>query len=138
MMPKAGRRAAEPFRRGSANARSTPSTQRDRILTYYEGETFPVECQAHGTSVDGDDVWYALPPSVDASVSARSVTLIGRTPVWCDGAMPAAHGVARTHTVARSAPTRADRAASVYRAGAAVAFECWTTGQQVAGSDRWY
>ena len=90
-----------------------------------------------GTSLGGNDVWYALPPTLNEWVSARYVATVGPAPDWC-GTDERFVGRATAKLTKRTGPTTAASSAGSLAKGAGVDIICKLPGQNVNGNTRWY
>ncbi|MGI8767570.1 MAG: hypothetical protein ACR2I1_00470 [Propionibacteriaceae bacterium] len=102
------------------------------------GKVIPIECKVRGTIVDGNDLWYSLPPDTHEWVSARYVENIGAAPGWCTGGSKGFTGRATAGLSARRAPNTSDTKVGSYAKGATISIVCKVDGQGVYGNPRWY
>lgn len=124
---------------GGVTVRSAPSTHAGSKGTIAEGKTIPIECKVRGTTVDSNDIWYALPPTTNEWVSARYVSNVGAAPDWCAGGRTPAAGWTTAVLTARNGPTTADaRRGSTLAKGAKISVVCKVDSQSVRGNTRWY
>jgi hypothetical protein len=68
------------------------------------GQQIEIICKVRGSSVNGNDSWYSLPPTLNEWVSARYVQNIGTPPRWC-GSTERFVGRATATVKKRAAPT---------------------------------
>jgi len=132
----------DPIRQGKVTAsaltvRGLPTTASASKGTVRRGQTLEIVCKVHGTSVGGNDLWYALPPTLGEWVSARYVENVDGAPGWC-GSDARFVGRATTTLTERQAPTRAAARAGMVARGARLDIVCKLPGQTVGGNDRWY
>ncbi|SDD72832.1 hypothetical protein [Auraticoccus monumenti] len=124
---------------GGLTVRSAPSTRSAAEGVVARGKVIPIECKVRGTVVDGNDIWYALPPTTGEWVSARYVANVGAAPGWCAAGRTPATGRTTTALVARKGPTTADaRTGATLAQGATVRLVCKVDSQSVGGNTRWY
>jgi len=90
-----------------------------------------------GSSVDGNDLWYLLPPTLNEWVAARYVRNVGAAPGWC-GSDERFVGRTTTAVTKRVAPTTAASASGGLARGVRVNIICKLPGQSVGGNNRWY
>ena len=102
-----------------------------------EGQQIEIICKVRGSSVNGNDLWYSLPPTLNEWVAARYVQHIGPSPRWC-GSSKRFVGRATTALTKRAAPTTASAKVGSVALGAHVDIICKLEGQSVAGNNRWY
>jgi hypothetical protein len=102
-----------------------------------EGQQIGIICKVRGSSVNGNDLWYSLPPTLNEWVAARYVQHIGPSPRWC-GSSKRFVGRATTALTKRAAPTTASAKVGSVALGAHVDIICKLEGQSVAGNNRWY
>lgn len=117
--------------------RALPTTASTAKGSIAKGKIFPIVCKVRGTSVDGNNLWYALPPTLGEWVSARYVQNVGPAPRWC-GTSERFVGRTTTALTKRAAPTTAAASAGTLARGARVDIICKLDGQTVAGNKRWY
>lgn len=67
---------------GGLTIRPAPSTHTSNKGTAAKGTTVTIACKVHGTSVDGNRLWYRL-DNGKGWLAARYVTNIGRVPRYC-------------------------------------------------------
>jgi hypothetical protein len=101
------------------------------------GQQIEIVCKVRGSSVNGNDLWYALPPTLNEWVSARYVQNIGSAPRWC-GSTERFVGRTTAAVKKRVAPTTASAQAGSLANGAGVNIICKLEGQTVSGNNRWY
>ncbi|MFP5282719.1 MAG: hypothetical protein ACLGIF_04640 [Actinomycetes bacterium] len=121
----------------SLSVRYGPTTAAHRVGTLRSGQTIPLVCKVRGTTVDGNNLWYLLPPTLNEWVSARYVRNVGAAPGWC-GTDERFEGRTTTALTKRTGPTRAASSAGVLPSGAKVTIVCTLPGQKVDGNDHWY
>ena len=114
-----------------------PTTASKAVGSLEPGQYFTFVCQIRGSSVDGNRVWYLLPPSLNEWVSARYVAVVGSTPPDC-GTDARFTGTTTTALTQRTGPTRAAAAAGTLARGTKVSIVCKLPGQPVAGNALWY
>lgn len=122
---------------GGLTVRALPTTASSAKGSIAKGHTFPIVCKVRGTSVDGNNLWYALPPALGEWVSARYVQNVGPAPRWC-GTSERYVGRTTAKLTKRVAPTTAAASAGTLAKGAGVDIICKLDGQNVAGNKRWY
>ena len=132
----------DPIRQGKVvtaqlNVRHLPTTASASKGTIGRGQTLEIICKVHGTSVGGNDIWYALPPTLNEWVSARYVQNVGAAPGWC-GSEARFVGRSTTALAERQAPTRAAARARTVARGTTLDIVCKLPGQAVDGNNRWY
>lgn len=122
---------------GGLTVRALPTTASKAKGSIPKGHVFPIVCKVRGTSVDGNNLWYALPPTLGEWVSARYVQNVGQAPRWCGNDE---RFVGRTTTAVRKrvAPTTAAASAGTLGKGAGVDIICKLDGQNIDGNKRWY
>ena len=113
---------------------TTASTAKGKLAT---GTTVSIICKVRGSSVDGNNLWYLLPPTLNEWVSARYVRNAGAAPGWC-GSAERFVGRATTTVTKRVAPTTAAGSIGVLARGASAHIVCKLPGQSVGGNNRWY
>jgi uncharacterized protein YraI len=114
-----------------------PTTASRAVGSLRPGQTIPLICKLRGTSVGGNDLWYALPPTLNEWVAARYVTNVGEAPDWC-GTDARFKGRTTTELIKRTGPTRAASSAGNLAQGAAVTIVCKLPGEAVNGNALWY
>ena len=117
--------------------RYAPSTASQPLGAIADGKTIPIECKVRGTMVDGNDLWYSLPPNTHEWVSARYVKNVGPTPDWCSGGKVAT-GKATSGLNLRQGPTHSDKIVGSVAAGATIKINCKVVSDNVNGNDLWY
>ncbi len=122
---------------GGLTVRALPTTASAAKSSIAKGKVFPIVCKVRGTSVDGNSLWYALPPTLGEWVSARYVQNVGPAPRWC-GTSERFAGRATTTITKRVAPTTAAASAGTVAGGTRFAIICKLDGQTVDGNKRWY
>lgn len=122
---------------GGLTVRHLPTTASAATGSLRRGQTVEIVCKVRGSRVDGNTLWYALPPTLNEWVSARYVQNIGAAPRWCGSRE---RFVGRTTAVLnkRVAPTTSAATAGTLARGAGVDIICKLEGQNVAGNNRWY
>ena len=113
---------------------TTASTAKGRLAN---GTTISIVCKVRGTSVDRNNLWYLLPPTLNEWVSARYVRNVGAAPGWC-GNDERFLGRTTTALTKRVAPTTAAAASGGLARGVRVNIICKLPGQSVSGNNRWY
>ncbi len=114
-----------------------PTTASPARGTVTKDQVIPLVCKLRGSTVDGNDIWYALPPTLNEWVSARYVQSIGAAPDWC-GTDARFRGKTTAALTKRTGPTAAATSAGTVVKGATLNIICKLPGQNVAGNDRWY
>lgn len=122
---------------GGLTVRHLPTTASSAEGKVARGQTIEIVCKVRGSSVDGNSVWYALPPTLNEWVSARYVQNVGAAPRWC-GSSERFVGRTTTALTKRVAPTTAAASAGTLARGAGVDIICKLEGQSVGGNNRWY
>ncbi len=117
--------------------RSAPSTHAGKVGLIANHKTFPIECKVRGTSVDGNDLWYSLPPNTNEWVSARYVRNVGPAPDWCTGA-DGSTGKTTAAVTKRKGPATADSAQGSLAKGKTFSITCKVRSQSVSGNNIWY
>ena len=121
----------------SLTVRYGPTTASKALNRINRGQVIVLVCKVRGSTVDGNNLWYALPPSLNEWVSARYVDNVGAAPDWC-GTDARFTGRTIASLTKRTGPTRAAGAAGTVANGAKVNIICKLPGQEVAGNNRWY
>lgn len=124
--------------RAGLTVRSAPSTHAAKVGSIAYNKTFPIECKVRGTSVDGNDLWYSLPPNTNEWVSARYVRNVGPAPDWCTGAGGSTTGKTTAALTKRKGPTTADSAQGSLAKGKTFTITCKVRSQSVSGNNIWY
>lgn len=124
--------------RTGLNVRYAPSVHSPRVGTLRYHQEIPITCRMRGSRVDRNDIWYALPPTLNEWVSARHVRLLGGYPPWCDAGQAIPAGRAITVLKARKGPTTSDERIGTYIRGERVEIVCKLRSQNVAGNSLWY
>lgn len=119
------------------SVRYGPSSATKRMGSVKPGKVIPLHCKVRGSSVGGNDIWYALPPTFNEWVSARYVDNVGAAPDWC-GNSERFVGRTTAKLTKRAAPTSASAAKGSYNSGAGVDIICKLKGQNVSGNNLWY
>ena len=122
---------------GGLTVRALPTTASAAKGSIAKGKVFPIVCKVRGTSVDGNNIWYALPPTLGEWVSARYVENVGPAPRWC-GNDERFVGRTTTTLTKRVAPTTAAASAGTLGKGAGVDIICKLDGKSVDGNKTWY
>lgn len=122
---------------GSLTVRYGPTSASAKEGSIPSGKIIPLGCKVRGQSVDGNNIWYSLPPTINEWVSARYVQNIGGTPGWCGTTARYTGKVTQTLTL-RTGPTTAASSAGTLAPGLTSTIICKLPGQSVAGNDRWY
>jgi len=68
---------------GGLTVRHLPTTASATEGRLNNGQQIEIICKVRGSSVNGNDSWYSLPPTLNEWVSARYVQNIGSAPRWC-------------------------------------------------------
>jgi uncharacterized protein YraI len=123
--------------RTNLSVRFGPTTASPAVGSVGSGQVVPLVCKVRGTSVDGNDLWYALPPTLNEWVSARYVSNVGSAPQWC-GTDARFRGRTTVALTQRTGPTRAASSAGTLSRGTAVVIVCKLRGQDVNGNALWY
>jgi uncharacterized protein YraI len=113
---------------------TTASTSEGLIA---KGEVIPLVCQIRGTSVGGNNIWYALPPTLNEWVSARYVDTLDTPLPWC-GTSARFTGKTTARVTKRTGPTTAASSAGHVAKGSTVTIICKLPGKTVKGNNRWY
>lgn len=120
------------------NVRTAPSTHSAATTNLPKGETVILECKMRGTSVDGNDLWYAVHGGTDW-VSARYVANDGTAPKWCpQNDTETATATASSDVNVRQGPTTADQRLDSLPAGTAIEVRCSVTSQDIDGDRTWF
>jgi uncharacterized protein YraI len=119
------------------SVRFGPTTASRAVGTLKPGQVVPLVCKVRGTSVNGNDLWYALPPSLNEWVSARYIANVGAAPQWC-GTDARFRGRSTATLTKRTGPTRLASSAGTLPRDAAVTIVCKLRGQDVNGNALWY
>ena len=122
---------------GGLTVRALPTTASAAKGSIPKGKVFPIVCKVRGTSVGGNTIWYALPPTLGEWVSARYVENVGPAPRWC-GNEERIFGLTTVKLTKRVAPTTAAASAGTLAKGAGVDIICKLNGKNVDGNKRWY
>ncbi|HEY5784276.1 MAG TPA: hypothetical protein VIT65_05835 [Microlunatus sp.] len=122
---------------GGLTVRQLPTTASTSKGKLANGTTVSIICKVRGSSVDGNNLWYLLPPTLNEWISARYVRNVGAAPGWC-GDDERFIGRTTTAVTKRVAPTTAASTAGGLAAGARVSIICKLPGQSVGGNNRWY
>ncbi len=117
--------------------RHLPTTASASEGTVKKGQTIEIVCKVRGTTVAGNNIWYALPPTLNEWVSARYVDNLGPAPRWC-GTEARWAGKANAALNKRVAPTTAAAKAGSLAKGQSMSIICKLNGQNVGGNPRWY
>jgi hypothetical protein len=117
---------------GGLTVRALPTTASAAKGSIAKGRVFPIVCKVRGSSVDGNNLWYALPPTL-----GEWVQNVGAAPRWC-GSSERFVGRTTTALTKRVAPTIAAASAGVLGKGAGVDIICKLDGKNVDGNRRWY
>ncbi len=117
--------------------RYAPSTASNPRGTVLKGQTFKIECKVRGTMVDGNNLWYLLPPGNTHWVSARYVKNVGPAPDWCSEGKSAT-GVTTAGINKRQRPTHSDAIVGGLAAGKTVSIRCKVSSDSVGGNTLWY
>ena len=121
----------------SLTVRYGPTTASKAQGTLEQGQVIPLVCKVRGTSVGGNNVWYALPPTLNEWVAARYVDNVGAAPDWC-GTDARFAGKTTAKLTKRTGPTTAASSAGTVAKGAKVTIVCKLPGQNVKGNTKWY
>jgi len=122
---------------GGLTVRQLPTTSSTAKGRLADGTTVSIICKVRGSSVDGNNLWYLLPPTLNEWVSARYVRNVGAAPGWC-GNDERFVGRTTTAVTKRVAPTTAAAASGGLARGVRVTIICKLPGQVVGGNNRWY
>lgn len=117
--------------------RYAPSTASNPRGLITKNRTFEIECKVRGTNVDGNTLWYLLPPGHTHWVSARYVTNVGRAPSWCSR-LKSASGVTTATVNRRQGPTHSDMIVGRIAVGTPVRIVCKVRSDNVDGNTLWY
>ncbi len=90
-----------------------------------------------GTTFAVNNIWYALPPTLNELVAARYVDNLGPAPRWC-GSEARYTGKANATLNKRVAPTTAAARAGSLAKGQSMSIICKLPAQRVGGNPRWY
>jgi uncharacterized protein YraI len=123
--------------KANLSVRYGPTTASRAVGSVRPGQVIPLVCKVRGSSVDGNDLWYALPPTLNEWVSARYVANVGSAPEWC-GTDARFRGRTTAALIQRTGPTRAASSAGTVPRGAALVIVCKLRGQDVNGNALWY
>lgn len=118
--------------------RTAPSTHAGAKAAIADNKVFPISCKVRGTMVDGNDIWYALPPTTNEWVSARYVRNVGPVPDWCSDDSVRTVGTTTVVLTTRKGPTTADASKGTLARGAKVSVVCKVSSQSVSGNKLWY
>ena len=122
---------------GGLTVRALPTTASAAKGSIAKGKVFPIVCKVRGTSVGGNNIWYALPPTLGEWVSARYVENVGPAPRWCGNDERFVGRTTATLTK-RVAPTTAAASVGTLAKGAGVDIICKLDGKNVDGNKKWY
>ena len=122
---------------GGLTVRHLPTTASATEGRLNNGQQIEIICKVRGSSVNGNDSWYSLPPTLNEWVSARYVQNIGSAPRWC-GSTERFVGRTTAAVKKRAAPTTASAQVGSLANGAGVNIICKLEGQPVSGNDLWY
>ena len=122
---------------GGLTVRALPTTASAAKGSIAKGKVFPIVCKVRGTSVGGNNIWYALPPTLGEWVSARYVENVGPAPRWC-GNDERFVGRTTAKLTKRVAPTTAAASVGTLAKGAGVDIICKLDGKNVDGNKKWY
>lgn len=120
----------------SLAVRYGPNTASTKVGAVERG-LIPIDCWLRGNSVDGNDRWYALPPTLNEYVSARYVRVVGSVPE-CGTSSRTFTGKTTVAVRKRTGPTTAASQAGSVAKGQRVTIECKIPGQKVGGNANWY
>ena len=115
---------------GGLLVRHLPTTSSAVEGNLSKGQQIEIICKVRGSSVNGNDLWYSLPPTLNEWVAARYVQDIGPAPRWC-GSSERFVGRATTALSKRAAPTTASAKVGSVARGAGVDISlgsCWGHG----------
>jgi hypothetical protein len=122
--------------------RALPTTFSAREGSLLPGEVFPIVCKVAGTVVrrgdEANNLWYRLPGSTRAWVSALYVRNVDKVPAYCGDGKRYDGRVATATLVRREAPTTRANAHGALSRGAEVRIICKLQGQAVDGNRLWY
>jgi hypothetical protein len=122
---------------GGLLVRHLPTTASAVEGNLSNGQQIEIICKVRGSSVNGNALWYSLPPTLNEWVVARHIQNIGPSPRWC-GSSERFLGRTTTAITKRAAPTTASAKVGSLARGAGVDIVCKLEGQSVAGNNRWY
>ena len=117
--------------------RHLPTTASPSEGSLKKGQIVEIVCKVRGTAVGGNDLWYALPPTLNEWVSARYVDNLGPAPRWC-GSEARYAGKPNATLNKRVAPTTAAARAGSLAKGQSMSIICKLNAQSVGGNPRWY
>jgi uncharacterized protein YgiM (DUF1202 family) len=143
VVPAAPAHAADTGTEGRVTAKTNlsvrfgPTTASRAVGSVRPGQVIPLVCKVRGSSVGGNDLWYALPPTLNEWVSARYVANVGAAPEWC-GTDARFRGRSTAALTQRTGPTRAAGSAGTLARGANLVIVCKLRGQDVNGNALWY
>jgi hypothetical protein len=121
----------------SLTVRYGPTAATKALGHFTQGDIIPLACKVHGTPVDGNDIWYSLPPTLNEWVSARYVENVGAAPDFC-GTDERFVGKTTVKLTKRTGPTAKASSAGSVAKGAKLTIICKLPGQNVHGNTRWY
>jgi len=119
------------------SVRHLPTNISTRKGTLKPGQIIEIVCQVRGTRVDGNNRWYALPPTLNEWVSARYVRNLGSEPRWC-GSDERYAGRTIAALKMREAPTTSTASVGTLNRGTGVDLICKLTAQRIDGNKLWY
>lgn len=122
---------------GNLSVRYGPSQASAWLASLAPDAVIPIHCKIRGSSVDGNNVWYALPPTLNEWVSARYVVIEGPEPDWC-GSDQRFVGRTSATLIQRTGPTSVSPSVGTLSRGTTVNINCKLQGQNVRGNDLWY
>jgi hypothetical protein len=108
---------------GGLLVRHLPTTASALEGKLSKGQQIEIVCKVRGSSVNGNDLWYSLPPTLNEWVAARYVQDIGPAPRWC-GSSERFVGRTTTALSKRAAPTTASAKVGSVARGAGVDIIC--------------
>ncbi len=117
--------------------RSAPTTKSKAVGSFTRGKTIPIVCKVVGPSVDGNNIWYALPPTTHEWVSARYVQPLDGAVPWCRG-LAKTTGQATVALSKRTGPSTLNARVGSYAKGATFTIICKVNNQRVDGNKLWY
>lgn len=123
--------------RSGVVVRSAPTTAAKAKGTIRSGKLIPLACKVRGPKVDGNDIWYLLPPTTGEWVSARYVANVGNAPDWCSGGAMAT-GRTTTAVAKRTGPSTSNTRIATVPKGKKVSLICKVRSQNVSGNSLWY
>lgn len=117
--------------------RYAPTTHSTALGSFTKGKVIPLSCKVVGPSVDGNNIWYSLPPTTHEWVSARYVQPLDGTVPWCRG-LAKTTGQATVALSKRTGPSTLNARVGSYAKGATFTIICKVNNQRVDGNNLWY